>query len=348
VAAFGDAKPRSYSELPAIRAGDVVLWRNPAAIERKDLRIGPGGRALAPQSPFTFLEEESAGASPKVLVRDRAGRKWSVKFGNEVSGDVFGSRLAWALGYHADPTYYVARGTIRRAVPNKNLKDYIDPAGRFRHARFELRSKSPEYLPDFSWSWDENPFVNTRELNGLKILTMLLSNWDNKDLRDSGRGSNAGIYRHGRTYIFFINDWGSTFGDGGRGPTDIMRHFTHSKWDCDDYSKQSRKFVKIDDGELDWGYQGGHIKSMTKGVTADDVRWLMHYLGRISPQQIRAGLLASGATAAEAACFTDALMVRIGQLAGIAKNQQPGGRSTNAQIKSRESRSAASTPPVRH
>jgi hypothetical protein len=31
-----------------------------------------------------------------------------------------------------------------------------------------------------SWSWDDNPFVGVPQLNGLKIVNMLLSNWDTK------------------------------------------------------------------------------------------------------------------------------------------------------------------------
>lgn len=308
--------PRSYSSFPAIRTGVKLIWRDPGAVEKKDLRYGPGGRALAPKPPFTFLQEEKDGTSPKVLVRDSAGRTWSVKFGREVSADVFASRVAWALGYFADPVYYLPGGTIRRAT---HLSNYIGGAGRFRHARFELRSKSPQYLANVSWSWTENPFAGTRELNGLKILTMLLSNWDNKDLRDAERGSNLGIYRSGNRYLFFVNDWGSSLGDWGSGPTGIVRYFTRSKWDCGDFSEQSRQFLKVDDdGSLDWAFRGNHIGSMSKNVAPADIRWLMRYLGRLTPQQIRAGLLASGATATEADCFTRALSLRIRQLSTAA------------------------------
>lgn len=44
-----------------------------------------------------------------------------------------------------------------------------------------------------AWSWNANPFVGTHELNGLKILMMLTSNWDAKDARD-GEGSNTAVY----------------------------------------------------------------------------------------------------------------------------------------------------------
>lgn len=299
-------------------------------MENKDLRYGFGGKALTPRPPFALLEAETVGRSPKVLVRDGAGRKWSVKFGDEVGGDVFGSHLAWALGYYAEPTYYVARGTIRGGLAGKEFEEHIDAAGRFRHARFQLRSKSPEFLTGVSWSWKENPFVGTRPLSGLKILMMLLSNWDNKDIRDESRGSNASIYRAGRQYLFFVNDWGASLGDWGRGPTRLMQHFTHSKWDCTDFRKQSPKFVKVEDGELDWGYLGAHTGSMTEDVSTADVRWLMQRLGRLRSSQIHSGLIASGATPAEAACFGEALMLRIRSLAAIARNARPNRVETRA------------------
>ena len=312
---------RPYADVPAIARGQKLLWRDPGAVEKLDLRYGTGGRSLVPRAPFTFIKEDSQGTTPKLLVRDRNGRQWSVKFGEEVSADVFGSRMAWALGYYAEPTYYVSRGTVRGGVIGSRLAKYVDAAGRFRHARFQLRSKSPEYLTDVGWSWTENPFVGSPQLNGLKILMMLLSNWDDKDIRDAAkRGSNTAIYRDAQRYLFFVSDWGAALGDWGHGPGRWGRYISRSKWDCVDYYDQSRKFVKgVKDGEVDWGYQGTHTKLITAGVAVDDVRWLMRYLGRLTDRQIESGLLSSGATPDEAACYADAMSLRIQQLREISR-----------------------------
>lgn len=307
-----------YSDVPAIRSGRTRLWHDPGRVDRLDLRWGTGGRSLAPRAPFTMLKEDGSGTTPKVLVRDAGGRQWSVKFGKEVSPDVFGSRLAWALGYYAEPTYYVAQGTFRRAVRSKSLENYIDAAGHFKGARFQLRSKYPEYLADVGWSWTKNPFAGTHQLNGLKILMMLLSNWDDKDIDDAlKRGSNTAIYRDGNTYLFFVNDWGAALGDWGHGPTRYVWYISRSKWDCKDYARQTGKFVKVENGRLDWGYRGTHSEFMTHGVTAADIAWLMSYLGRLTDRQVHGALLASGATAAEASCYTEALQSRIAQLAEV-------------------------------
>jgi hypothetical protein len=312
---------RPYWEDAAILRGQKLLWHDPGAVEKLDLRYGIGGRTLAPRVPFTFLKEDAQGSTPKVLVRDGAGRKWSVKFGNEVSADVFGSRIAWALGYYAEPAYYVARGILRGAVVGPHLSKYVDARGHFSHARFQLRSKSPEYLTDVGWSWSENPFAGTPQLNGLRILMMLLSNWDDKDIRDAEkRGSNTAIYRDGRRYLFFVSDWGAALGNWGHGPGRWGKYVSRSKWDCVDYYGQSRKFVKgVNDGEVDWGYQATHTKLMTEGVRPGDVRWLMRYLGRLTDRQIHSALLSSGAGADEAACYVDAMMLRIQELRAIAR-----------------------------
>jgi hypothetical protein len=184
------------------------------------------------------------------------------------------------------------------------------------------------FLADVGWSWEYNPFLGTHELAGLKILVMLLSNWDDKDIRDAEkRGSNTAIYREDGRYVFFVNDWGGALGNWGHGPTNLMRHFTHSRWECDDYARQSLRFVRMHDGQFRWGYQGSRMKAMMDGLTSDDVRWFMRYLGRLTNAQIHAGLAASGATPAEISCYTKALKLRIGQLAALAQAHAPESRA---------------------
>jgi hypothetical protein len=137
---------------------------------------------------------------------------------------------------------------------------------------------------------------------------MLLSNWDDKDSRDAdSRGTNTAIYRAGDHDFYFIDDWGGAMGGWGK-------FFTRSKWNCDSFSKQSKDFVRVENGALRWGYVGQHSALMTSDIQPADVAWLMRYLGRVTPDQLRAGLLASGATEEQAGCYVDSLGVRIAQL----------------------------------
>jgi hypothetical protein len=314
--ASGGENVRDFSTVPGIHRGNTLLWHDPGAVERLDLRYGAGGRALEPLPPFTFVKEDTSGSTPKVRVRDAGGRDWVVKFGVEARPDTFGARMAWALGYYTEINYFVAKGAVRGAHDLKRARHSIDEEGRFTAGRFQLRTKYPEYLSGVSWSWDQNPFVDTPQLNGLKILMMLLSNWDDKDLRDAHRrGTNTAIYKEGGRYLFFIDDWGASMGHWGH-------YLTRTKWDCVDYYRESGEFVRgVNDGEVKWGYEGTHTGRMADGIRIADVRWILGYLGRLSDAQLRAGLLASGATPDEAYFYTKALRMRIQQLQDIARGR---------------------------
>lgn len=299
---------------------EKVLWRPPGNIEKLDFTAGPGGRARAPRPPFTFIDEDKSGTNPKLLVRDGTGARWTVKFGPEVKAEVFASRLAWASGYFAEPVYFVRSGRIRGVRETARVDKYVDGRGRFREARFELRDHIGQFRNDIDWTWKKNPFVGSHELNGLKILVMLTSNWDNKDGRDIT--SNTGIVEQrfgGRNrWIYFITDWGASMGQWGG-------FFTREKWDCSEYSEQSRDFVKDieDDGEIRWGYKGKHDDAFKEDITPADVRWLMQYVGRITDKQLRDGLRAAGAAPHEVNCFSRAVRARIQTLRRVARADMP-------------------------
>jgi hypothetical protein len=308
---FADEAPRLYSEVAAVREGKKIIWHNPGAVEKLDFRYCSGGRSLAPQPPFTFVKEDVTGTNPKVRVQDRTRRQWAVKFGKEASSDNFASCLAWAVGFYTEQTYYVADGVIVGAHDLERAQHWVDKSGKFRGGRFQLRSKDPEFLKDVDWSWTNNPFVGTRELNGLKLIMMLTSNWDDKDIRDAAdRGSNTAIYRVGRRYVFFVDDWGGAMGAWG--------HLaTRSKWNAADYSAQTRHFVRIKNGEIEWGYKGQHTSDLTQGIRVSDVRWLLRYLGRITDRQVEIGLRASGATDHEVSLYIPAIRLRVEALQSI-------------------------------
>ena len=168
-----------------LRAQQHRLWRDPRAEAPLDLAAGPGGRDGVPAPPFTFLEEHGTGSQPCVSIRDGRGRRWRVKWGHEVNAETFAVRLAFGCGYFAEVTHFVRDGTIRNVPALGRASACIHPdSGGFIDARFELDDPAVNKLfEEHSWSWNDNPFVGTRELNGLKILVMLLSNWDTKDRR---------------------------------------------------------------------------------------------------------------------------------------------------------------------
>jgi len=290
-----------------------TVWQDPGQIERLDLFNGEGGAKNAPRPPFTFVEEDKGGTNPKVKVTDAAGRHWGVKWGPEVHSEVFASRLVWAVGYYVEPNYFVSSGKIEGVKDLSRAKKYVSRDGSFSDARFELKEKHIDKKTDKeSWRWDANPFVGTRELNGLKIMIMLTSNWDPKDQADTE--SNTAIFTNKKTgrVTYVMSDWGATMGKWGG-------FFSREKWDCDGYGSQTRKFVTGVDGPfVRFGYDGKHASKMKDSIRVTDVRWLLLYLGRISDAQIRNALNAAGASPEEVSCFTRALRERIQQLRRVA------------------------------
>ena len=292
-----------------------LLWRVPGRITLADWIWGPGGEARAPKAPFEFIKEDLNGSNAKIKVRDANGEHWTVKFGGEDHGDVFAARFLYAMGYEAQATYFVRNGIIAGAHGLKRAKPFLGKNGDFRYGRFRLRdSKKMTAVEGMDWSWTDNPFVGTHQLNGLKVLMMLMSNWDAKDKRD-GKGSNTAVYAvttsAGKQLRYAFADWGATFGKWGG-------FFTRDKWNADGYSAQTASFVRMDGGALRWGYHGKHSGDITSGICVEDVQWLMQYLARISDEQIRAGLQASGATPSETDTYARSIRERVLQLQRVA------------------------------
>ena len=290
---------------------NAVLWQQPGNITLGDWIWGPGGEARAPIPPFAFVEEDFKGTNPKIKVRDAKGDHWTVKFGGENHGDVFASRLLYALGYVTEPNYFVASGVVTGAHNLRRAKPFLGKDGAFTYARFKLGDhRALAHAEAKTWSWDDNPFAGTHELNGLKILLMLTSNWDAKDARD-GAGSNTAVYTkpdsHTDRVYYAFEDWGSTMGKWGG-------FFERDKWDPAGYREQTQKFVRRTAGQIEWGYRGKHGKDITSGIGPGDISWLLTYLSRITDEQLKAGLRASGATAAEIDIYARSIRDRITQL----------------------------------
>jgi hypothetical protein len=298
-----------------LRSGRDVIWRDPGRVEQLDLRSGPGGADGNPVPPFSFLEEHLVGSQPCVSVLDAANRRWRVKWGPEVHSENVAVRIAWACGYFAEITYFLPTGRIERAHDLRRAQSRIDERGAFKDARFERDDPAVRKMfEEHSWAWNDNPFLGTAQLNGLKVVVMLLSNWDTKDRRDVARGSNTAIfqYRLGpwrREARYLITDWGGSMGRWGG---NIV---TRGRWDAAGFEAQTPGFVARVEGDVVYfGYVGQRTADVAYNISPGDVRWLLEYLGRITDAQLDDALMASGATSEEAARFTRALRDRITQL----------------------------------
>jgi hypothetical protein len=290
----------------AFLAASTFLWQNPGRVEAADLSVANG----PPKPPYTFLNEDMGGTSPKVLIRDAAGIQWRVKGGHDVKPETFITRFVSALGYYAETTYFFSKGRIEHIGPLKRASGFIQPDGTFTWASFEKIEPGAKFLG--SWSYIDPALKDTKELKGLKVLVMLFSNWDNKDSRDQKKGPNTSILqlRNGRK-VYFVNDWGQSFGAWGR-------MFGRENWTCGPYENQTNFFVTgVKDNFVQFGYGGEHTNDFKTDITVDDVRWLMQYLGKVTDAQIHAGLRAAEAAPDQEECFSRALRARIEQLRKI-------------------------------
>ena len=111
-----------------------------------------------------------------------------------------------------------------------------------------------------------------RELAGLKVLLMLISNWDNKDQRDVARGSNTAIYvtrvsRWKREAQYLIVDWGGSMGRWGGTVV------TRGRWDAAGFAAQTPQFVTgVANGFVQFGYTGQRTADARADIRVEDVR----------------------------------------------------------------------------
>jgi hypothetical protein len=284
----------------ATATGTPVLWQEPTDIASRDLYLGPGGESMKPDlSHVTFVKEETHGYSTKYRVLDGAGNEWVVKIGKEAQSDTVASRLLWAVGYTSEISYLVPRLTI-------------DGKGTFENARFEARPKDVVRMSE--WSWDNNPFRGTREFQGLKVMMILINNWDIKDSNNKiimVQNKNNG--RIEARYI--ISDLG-----GSLGKTAGFMSRTRNK--PSDFVK-ARFIDGVKAGYVDFNYNGKH-QSLFRDITLEQSEWIGQWLSRLSEQQLADAFRAGNYTASEVDALTQAMKARIQELAGLSGRRMAG------------------------
>ena len=284
--------------------GTPVLWRDPGDISTRDLRYGAGSAELAPVAPFTFLREEPGGSSPKFRVRDGRGVEWTVKVGVEAQAETVSTRLVWAMGYFADEDYYLDRVEVKNLPRLSRGQEFVEAGGFVRGARFE--PKRPEAVRGEIWDWLKNPFVGTREFDGLKVLMVLLANYDTR------LENNRIIYQKNpetgqMEARYVVTDIGATLGHvgglGGMRVKNNLEHFMMTKFIVGvqnglvefDYSttpKGAGKFASI----FSPGYgksQANKEKAMRR-IPVENARWIGQMLSRLSDEQWRDAFRAAG------------------------------------------------------
>ncbi|MCG3161745.1 MAG: hypothetical protein JMDDDDMK_02954 [Acidobacteria bacterium] len=302
--------PCSVSVVPVANA-QAVLWSEPADIECRDLFYGAGGPdgAPDPSAPFTFVRRSKSGTQKKIIVKDNRDREWTVKFGLEARPETTATRIVWAAGYHVDQDYFVPQARIVGA-------ESFDA----RNVRFERRDDG--YKEIGKWQWSKNPFVGTRELEGLKILMALLNNWDLKSK------NNDIVIRKKKpgTSIYYVADLGATFGRTGTFINNVplfadwpaVASFSPGKAKGDPHAFSDENFIKAVHGDVVvFDHRRLRGQKALKGISVESARWMGCLLGRLSDQQLTDAFRAGGFNATETSLFLLTLRARIRQLQSL-------------------------------
>jgi hypothetical protein len=304
------ARDKKKDKKPAPR-GVPALWRDPGDVGARDTFLGPGGASMRPAlRRVTVIKAEEGGYSPKLRVRDAAGRVWVAKMGKEAQSETAAVRLLWAVGYVTEINYLAPCVHFQGAVkPPKEVERCA--GGGYANVRFEARPAGVKRLGE--WKWDDNPFKGTRELQGLKTLMVLLNNWDIKDsnnvILQARRGGRAELE-------YAISDLGATFGKTGGLP--VFWRITRSRNDPAGYSHD--RFIEgvRSDGRVNFEFQGKR-SGLFNDVTVGQARWIGRLLSQLTDLQLVNVFRAANYTPDEAQILRNAVRRRIDQLVTVSR-----------------------------
>jgi len=266
----------------------VVIWEQPTDISTRDLYYGPGGRALVPDlKSASMLGRQPGGNNLKYRIRDRHGNEWVAKIADESKPETAAVRLLWAVGYKTEINYLMPELRLGAERPFSDVRLEARPKGVKRGER---------------WMWTDNPFVGTKEFDGLKIMMAMLNNWDLKD------DNNIILVVDGR-HQYVVSDLGASF---GRLANASQSRSGRSVGDVSDYAESV--FIKgTQGGVIDFAYTG-MADHLLKGVKVEHGRWLADLLVQLSDKQILDAFRAANYSDEKAAIFAKAFKARIDEL----------------------------------
>ncbi|HEX2268886.1 MAG TPA: hypothetical protein VHH35_05105 [Pyrinomonadaceae bacterium] len=305
-------------------AGTPVIWRDPGDISRRNLTFGPGSAELAPVAPFTFVKEESNGESPKFDVTDARGETWIVKVGPEAQAETVATRLVWAVGYFADEAYYFDRAEIKNLPKLSRGQEFVENGSVVRRARFEPKRK--HITRGDNWDWEVNPFLKTRELDGLKVLMVLLANYDTS-IRNNRVLATTNAETGELEARYVATDIGATLGKvgglGGKRSKNTLADYRSSKFvlgvenglvkfDYDTTPKKMGVFASI----FKPSYRSSQERKerVMQNITVENARWIGSLLSELSDEQLRDAFRAASYDKQTMDGFVAAIRARINQL----------------------------------
>ncbi|HKR00629.1 MAG TPA: hypothetical protein VJT09_08145 [Pyrinomonadaceae bacterium] len=326
-AAFSSAAFAQKKQKTPVPTGKPIAWRDPGDVAALNLLHGPGSPDMAPQAPFTFVSESKLGASPKFKVKDARGVVWSVKMGPEAQAETVATRLVWAMGYFADEAYHYDQIEVQN-LPRLARGQEFQSGKTVRDVRLEPRRTG--IARGAIWDWLQNPFLGQREFNGLKVLMVLVANYDTRlDNNQIYTVKNPETGQWEARYV--VTDIGATFGKvGGMGGG-------RSKNSLPDF--RDTKFIEsIENGMVNFDYHtkpkgaGGAFASIFGGgynkrqankekamrtIPINDARWIGTRLAQLSDEQLRDAFRAAHYDNTTMEGYVSLLRERINRLAQL-------------------------------
>lgn len=246
--------PNAQQRLEYLRGARV--WE-PTDVASKDLYRGPAGRlpyAVDDEVVCDFVPKPMSGWTEKFACRLDDGSIVKVKYEaggryKEVFGEVLGTRLFWALGFHADrmlPVRVTCRGCPEHPFEFVDARKHLHLDGEGRIASFPPEARIGTHRFDLAaieepidadtieetdkqgWKWKELREVDaslggaTRaEIDALELLNAFVQNADNKDTQNTLACPRSALEVDAedrvtcRSPILFVDDLGAVFGKGG-------------------------------------------------------------------------------------------------------------------------------------
>lgn len=324
------AKPESAAKKTAKKATEAaaaanlppVLARELSDVPTLDVYDGIGGKEGAPDpdATYTFISEDLSQTQPKFDVRDPQGRRWRIKVGVEAQPETAATRLVWAAGYYVDEDYYLDTVKVKGLPKLHRGEKFVEAGGVVRGARLKLMPKKQKNIG--YWKWPDNPFVNTTDFNGLRVMMALINNWDLVT-------RNNKVYEVDGQRRYVVSDLGASFGRSGN-------EFTRKKGDLDAYAhsqfivKATPEVVAFSDhsrplppaflappvASIPRHYYSSlaHGEQVVKNIPPADVKAIAQRLAQLSEDQIRDCFRAAGYSPEEVDGYTKVVRDRIAQL----------------------------------
>ncbi len=272
----------------SVGASPAVIWREPTDIKSRDLFYGPGGPDHQPHGKLSYIQEKFNGVNPKFDVRDEDGTRWGVKLGNEAKPETAATRLVWAVGYFTNEDYYLPELKVGNLQLSRG--ENLIQGNKIEGVRLKRHNKGEHKIAN--WSWDKNPFVGTKELDGLKIMMEVICNVDLKALNQHVYDED-GVEQH-----YIAADLGSSFGMCGK-------TMFYTKGKVRDF--ESKPLIKDAGPEYVDFWRFKHIPR-------EHAKWIGGYLAQLSDKQISDAFRAAGFSDEEVEGFTAKVKEKINEL----------------------------------